>query len=61
MIDFLAGIMFSMAVWGFVMKHLGDKLNDDNGHDMNIARGFFAVYILVEVLVVGVVTGALFL
>ena len=61
MIDFLAGIMMAMAVWGVVMNYAIDKLGEDNAKNKRIATVFLSGYILVEAFVVGVVFGGLFL
>ena len=61
MIDFLAGIMMAMAVWGVVMNYASDKLGEDSAKNKRIATVFLSGYVLVEAFVVGVVFGGLFL
>lgn len=61
MVDFLAGALFTMGVWAIVMNRLADKLTEEAGHDMKLAKGFFAAYVLVLVLLLGMMMGALFL
>ena len=61
MIDFLAGIMMAMAVWGVVMNYASDKLGEDSAKNKRIATVFLSGYVLVEAVVVGVVCGGLFL
>lgn len=61
MIDFLAGIMMAMAVWGVVMNYASDKLGEDKEKDKRIVTVFLSGYVLVEAFVVGVVFGGLFL
>ena len=61
MIDFLAGIMFSMAVWGFIASHVEGKITDDPNDKEGIRVMFFGAYILVLVALIGVMVGALFL
>lgn len=63
MVNFLAGILFAMAVWGFIASHVGGKITDDpnDKEGIRVTKMFFGAYILVLVALIGVMVGALFL
>ena len=61
MVNFLAGILFAMAVWGCIASHVGGKTTDDPNDKEGIRVMFFGAYILVLVALIGVMVGALFL
>ena len=51
MVNFLAGILFAMAVWGFIASHVGGKITDDpnDKEGIRVTKMFFGAYILVLV------------
>lgn len=63
MIEFIAGIMFAMVFWGVIASRIGDKITDDpdDKDGIRVTRIFFASYILVLAVLLGVMTGALLL